>query len=87
MVNISSNILQSLIILSDHTYHIESNVSKNLFRSIIDYSIDDIMPTIDVNSINEFIEQSDEFEIIIFIRDKKEEFGKYVINLNALHFH
>lgn len=86
LADISPNISKSLIFGLNHQYHIESDVSDEVFQSFMQYLISDEIPDIQINNINEFSELSKEFHLLEeVIQNKKEEFGEYLVNLNGLH--
>ena len=86
LADISPNISKSLIFGLNHQYHIESDVSDEVFQSFIQYLISDEIPDIQINNINEFSELSKEFHLLEeVIQNKKEEFGEYLVNLNCLY--
>lgn len=84
-IDISPNILNSIIINSHHQYQVESNVSENTFQSFVNYLINDLIPDIEIDNINEYNQLSQEFGLLReIIENKKKIFGEYLVNLNFL---
>lgn len=74
MTDISTNISDSLIFNHDHSYQVESNARPEVFQSFVDYLVDDKMPDINIENINEFIELSEEFNVLKEEIERKKEF-------------
>lgn len=60
---ISPNIIQKLIFDKDHKYQVQSKVSEEVFQQFFQYLIDGIEPEIHFDTIYEFKQLSQEFEI------------------------
>lgn len=85
LVNISQTISRSLIFNSNHEYQVESNVSDEVFQSFIEYLVNDRLPEIEIETFDEFLQLSEEFQILReFIEEKRGQFGEYLVNLNGL---
>ncbi|KAK8887431.1 hypothetical protein M9Y10_038475 [Tritrichomonas musculus] len=85
LLDISPDISNSLVFGQNHYYCLKSKVNENVFQSFIDYLVDDKIPDIDVFNFNEFMQLSQEFNILIeFLEDKKKQLGEYLIYINGL---
>lgn len=85
--NISPEISKNLIFEPNHSYQVISDVSEKVFEDFIEYLINDTIPNINLDNINEFINLSDEFKILGEIIDqKKDEYGEYLIYINGLRY-
>lgn len=84
-VDISPDIYNYLIFNSDHSYHVKSNVSEEVFQSFLNYLINDEEPDINLDNINQYYEISQEFNLLQkIISAKIHSFGEYFVNINGL---
>lgn len=86
--DLPENILISLITVPNHQYQVKSNVCEEVFGSFIKYLVDNKLPDITINNINEYIELNSEFQLLShIIEQKKEQLGEFMINLNGILNH
>lgn len=82
--DIKQNISNSLI-SGSFQYHVNSDVSEEVFQSFINYLEKDEIPDIQFNNINEYRQLSQEFGILSEKLDQKtKEFGEFKVNLNGI---
>lgn len=85
LMHISEDISSSLIFGPQHHYQVKSNVTDEVFQSFIKYLANSERPDIQLSNIHQYIELSQEFQILQeMIDEKKSEFGEYFVNLNGL---
>lgn len=85
LMHISEDVSSSLIFGPQHHYQVKSNVTDEVFQSFIKYLANSERPDIQLSNIHQYIELSQEFQILQeMIDEKKSEFGEYFVNLNGL---
>ena len=60
--DINPEIYKSLT--TNHHYKVQSNVSEEVFQSFLDYWLTKKLPSIDDNNIHEYVELSEEFDLM-----------------------
>ena len=83
---IPDDIRNSLFFNPNNQYYVQSNVSEEVFQSFVDYWINNTLPDIRKDNISEYLQISQEFNLLKELIDSKMElWGEYLIHLNGLN--
>lgn len=78
--------VSNALVFNDHQYISKAKVSESVSQSFIDYLINDKKPDISIDNYQEYLEISQEFNLLDdFIKEKEKEWGEDLQYFNGLH--